>query len=318
MLDQVSRAILQLYRISRDCRPTEFQDAAFEIVKSVVSFDSGMWVTGIVVPEGDDAVIHTLHLHNQSMQMIADWRRTMERTSFTQKVIRAAGETLGVSVSEEFGPSLAEHARRYNVAHILATATVDAATSLNEIISLWRADAARPFTGDERLMQQALVPHLTESWRINRMGHLAGASQSACSGAACAAVDGRGVLHLAEPAFTRRLLDEWPGWHGPRVPDALTCAIATDGGEYVGEKIVVRVSRLHDQYLLRCRSKSPIDALGTRKREVARYFSQGYSHKEIAHLLGLSPATVRNYLSAIYSVLKIRSKAELATILNES
>jgi DNA-binding CsgD family transcriptional regulator len=55
--------------------------------------------------------------------------------------------------------------------------------------------------------------------------------------------------------------------------------------------------------------------LGVREREVARLAGRGLETKEIATLLGVSPATVRNQLHTIYRKLDVSNRAELAFVL---
>jgi DNA-binding CsgD family transcriptional regulator len=55
--------------------------------------------------------------------------------------------------------------------------------------------------------------------------------------------------------------------------------------------------------------------LGMREREVARLAVRGLETKEIAALLGTSPATVRNQLHVIYRKLDVSNRAELAFVL---
>jgi DNA-binding CsgD family transcriptional regulator len=45
-------------------------------------------------------------------------------------------------------------------------------------------------------------------------------------------------------------------------------------------------------------------------------YAQGRSYKEIARLLGLSPATVRTYLRSVYVQLGVRNKIELSGALD--
>jgi len=55
--------------------------------------------------------------------------------------------------------------------------------------------------------------------------------------------------------------------------------------------------------------------LGMREREVARLAVRGLETREIAALLGISPATVRNQLHMIYQKLNVSNRTELAFIL---
>jgi NarL family two-component system response regulator YdfI len=54
-----------------------------------------------------------------------------------------------------------------------------------------------------------------------------------------------------------------------------------------------------------------MDRLSPRRHEVARLFASGFGYKAIARQLHISPATVRNHLSAVYQELAISNKAEL-------
>lgn len=55
--------------------------------------------------------------------------------------------------------------------------------------------------------------------------------------------------------------------------------------------------------------------LPPRERAVALLYAQGHTNKEVARLLGLSPATVRTYLRDAYRVLKVTNKIELLAAL---
>ncbi len=63
----------------------------------------------------------------------------------------------------------------------------------------------------------------------------------------------------------------------------------------------------------------PFDQLGVRLQKIAHLSAEGgVSFKEIARRMELSPATIRNYLSTIYSKLDIKNKVELAKLLQDS
>jgi DNA-binding NarL/FixJ family response regulator len=59
-------------------------------------------------------------------------------------------------------------------------------------------------------------------------------------------------------------------------------------------------------------SDQPSENLSKRENDVLDYVARGYSNKEIADALGLSPETVRGYLKSIYSKLQVRSRTEAA------
>jgi len=58
------------------------------------------------------------------------------------------------------------------------------------------------------------------------------------------------------------------------------------------------------------------DRLTSRERQIADEIANGLTHKEIARLLGLSPATVRNHTQTILVKLGVHSKATLSKVLH--
>ena len=58
--------------------------------------------------------------------------------------------------------------------------------------------------------------------------------------------------------------------------------------------------------------------LSRRQQQIVDLVGAGYSDKEIAHSLGLSPSTVKTYLGRVYRVYGVRNRAAAATLLAES
>ena len=318
MLEKLSAIILSLYRGSCEMPMAGFQEWAFESLRNVIAFDSGVWMTGVLNVESDTATFHTRYLCRQPLQLLADYNRCKDATFFSKKVFASPGVALTCTPSVDFGPELAVHSRRYGIEQVLATTQVEPVAGLHELISLYRSDIAHPFSEEERLFQQCLVPHLSEAWRACRMRHLSHLSQPSCAlKAQTAAADMQGLLSLIDPGFTRLLREEWPEWRGPQLPEDIFSAYAHGELRYVGQRAAFSLVGVHDHILLRGRLKIPLDELSRREREIAEHFAAGHSHKEIAKSIWLSPATVRNHLSAIYLKLGIDNKAALTAVIRE-
>lgn len=69
------------------------------------------------------------------------------------------------------------------------------------------------------------------------------------------------------------------------------------------------------QHRLGAGSSSSSSPLSPRERAVALLYAQGHTNKEVARLLGLSPATVRTYLRDAYQLLGVSNKIELLAAL---
>ena len=72
---------------------------------------------------------------------------------------------------------------------------------------------------------------------------------------------------------------------------------------YIARKVVQSFQR-------QTPTTKPDEALSKRESEVLGYVARGYSDKEVADALGLSPATVRSYLKTIYGKLHVHSRTQ--------
>src|ERR1017187_2546668 len=63
--------------------------------------------------------------------------------------------------------------------------------------------------------------------------------------------------------------------------------------------------------LLRATNHKGIELLSARERQVIQHLAAGMTNREIAHTLGLSPHTVKNYLFRIFDKLGVSSRTEL-------
>jgi two-component system, NarL family, nitrate/nitrite response regulator NarL len=93
------------------------------------------------------------------------------------------------------------------------------------------------------------------------------------------------------------------------------------GEVWTGRKIIsnlleeVGVLRKDRQRVVSAGQKSPIDQLTARKKEIAHLINEDASNKEIAARLGISEATVKAHLTAIFRKLKISDRLQLAVLM---
>ena len=72
---------------------------------------------------------------------------------------------------------------------------------------------------------------------------------------------------------------------------------------YIARKVVQSFQR-------QAPTAKPDESLSKRESEVLEYVARGYSDKEVADALGLTPATVRSYLKNIYAKLHVHSRTQ--------
>ncbi|NVN85514.1 MAG: helix-turn-helix transcriptional regulator [Rhodopseudomonas sp.] len=142
------------------------------------------------------------------------------------------------------------------------------------------------------------------------------------SGAANLLVNAQGRILNASPEALRLIGDRCRGWKADYLPAELNSPAARPGRHTLAEwQIVVdRTELAHRQgqplFGIALRPAVLSDRLTPRERQIAEEIANGHTHKEIARLLGLSPATVRNHTQTILMKLGVHSKATLSKVLH--
>jgi DNA-binding CsgD family transcriptional regulator len=314
-LFELSELILELQR-SATRQPAEaFTDWIFSTVGKHVSFDSALWAKGHATLAGAPAM-RTWHAYRQPQPLMAGYAKIAPPQPLLADALHSPGVPVVANVRDGRFDPFVEYLAKHGIAHAVNACNVDSMTGLLNYIALWRTNGEGPFTEDERLFVQAAFPHLVEAYTRNRMGQvLRREGRAGGRRWTAAAADCTGTLHYAEDGFARMLREEWSTWKSAQLPPPVSEAIASGKAErIVGAALVWRITPVQDLFLIEVRRCSPIDSLTPREREVAVYTSQGLSHKEIAALLGLAPATVRNHLAAASRRLQARNKAQLAVL----
>lgn len=313
-LQNFSDLLLRLYRHAHELPIDEFQDAALRLIKPVLPFDSCMWGTASRGTAGID--IHTLHLHNQSMEMIESYERVKHLDTAAAEVARRPRTTLAFNADMWFSSrhqgALREHGRRHEQANFFITSDVNAATGLVHWITLFRADAEAHGTPEETQLLSALAPHAMQALSLNRIVHLDRLDAPLGSAPGGSAIgDLHGVLYHADSAFEELLRREWPGWHGRTLPGAMLEAFLHGSPRYLGRAIVASHHVEQRLLFLRAARVCRADDLTPREHTIAQLLARGNTHKEIAAMLHRAPATVRNHIQSIYEKLEVGNVAGL-------
>ena len=315
MTSALTTLILEVHRGSRRIPPEDFQEWAFATAKKVLPFDSGLWASAALPESG--LIIHSCHLHNQAPELMADYCQLWRADPLLKNISGAMGTTMNVHPPFQQSPEMKAYVRKFDLTHALATMIADSMTNLLSVICLYRGTDRGRFSEEERRLKEDLMPHLVEAWANNRLTHaqrMSDKRQRPFYGTAV--VDREGILHVSDEIFPHLIAEEWPRWRGPGIPITLAQRVFEQEA-FVGKSVVVLSAKLRDQWLLRSRRKVPFDSLGKREHEIARLFADGVSQKEIGRALGLSPSTVKNHLSRIYSKLDVNDKARLTKLLGQ-
>lgn len=311
MLHRLSRTLREIHRLSREAPATGFQDAAFEAMKGLIRFDSGYWGGGRGPIEA--VVQHYAHLYRLPVEeMNAGFEKVKCHPKHIEVISRCiinAGQAQAFDTREA---GIGDFYSPFGINQVTTLYQHDADLGLYHIISLYRNDNER-FTESERLLFESAVPHLQDAWSESKLLHLSGVSREACPlTPAAALLDKEGIVHFARPAFIEFMRQEWPGWCGPFVPEAMR---RMQDGAFKGEQLAARFTPQNEFFLAVLRNKGPLDLLTARELDVAKQLARGASHKEIANSLAIAPATARNHIARIHAKLGSSKGAQVAAML---
>jgi DNA-binding CsgD family transcriptional regulator len=321
-IDPASRLLLDLYRAARELPIAEFEEHSLGLFKSVCRFDSALWGVGRV--EADAGLsVDAVHLHNLPVDFLTEYEEVKENDRVAFEAARRMGEVCSFNLHEVMsGAGYADVARfdkRWELENLLVATVLDEPVGAVGFLSLYRAKGRDRYTEDDRRSGEALLPHLLEAGTINRLFWLNSMSDlRAARRGARAIANERGQLETRDPEFSETLRKEWPHWAPPMLPGPLIAELGSSRERrFIGKRITIVASLQNGMLFLRAKEKERLEQLTSAEIAAATLVANGYSYKEAAKRLLLSPATVRNQLHSVYAKLGINNKATLARRLSE-
>jgi DNA-binding CsgD family transcriptional regulator len=318
-LEALSNLILELYRAARETPVDEFQDLVLALVKVQTPFQYAHWGGGELTDKG--LVAHSVHLNNESPEILDDWAASnRSNTLVIDTVSGNPGRTLVYNTPTLFSSQehavMLDYACRYGHLNCMTITTMSKRHPYGQWLSLYRADKHDHFGQADARMLEQVMPHLIEALEINRIiGHVPSTHVDLEMPGARAVARTDGTLYHCGKKFAEILLEVWPDWKSAQLPDELMAAVYPNRESILADhSIAIATSTLGNMLFLNIRRVSVLSRLSQRELEVARFYGQGKSYKEIGQALDISPATVRNFLGRIYTKLGIDNKFDLTSL----
>ena len=327
--NHLSEILIALHHGANMVGPDKFREYALNLVESLIPFDVGIWCKRNLngnEPEAGEIYLHGRHAEKLRVlntdRQLDTW---LTSDQFAQPWITVnfdhAQPICGIT------DEIRKHFDIFGLTHCLCTTGYDPLSQSPHNIILGRIDNDRPYSEDERLLKQFLMPHLEVACDHNfrllpqtSSGNPIGIERRQSN----ALTNELGVLFAAEPRFIHLLQMEFHGWDDSRLPEQLIKAFIEENNDrYVGSSIALSACKLtanqrSSMWLLWARPKQAIDDFSARTMKLAAYFAEGHNHKEIGQMMNISPATVRNHISIIYRKLQISNKSQLAQLLSKT
>lgn len=301
-LSTFSQLLLDIYAMAQTVPIKDFQESVLILINKCLPFSSAMWGTATMTNGGID--IHTLHLHNTTMQMIHEYESVKHLDHFALETSKKEKATISFSAADARTPEHRAFLMKFGHVHGLITHELNPYTNFTQWLSLFRKDESAVCTMQELELLDNLFPHLTQALAINRKAYmetLIGDERRERWSVAIA--DKRGVLYHADIEFFKLLSADFTLVNATHLPNALITALTSNLKDYKCQHAIYSVSLEGDILFLKSRKRLPADSLSQREHEVAVMLASGLSLKEIALKLGRSPETIRTHVKSIYAKL---------------
>jgi len=301
-LSTFSQLLLDIYAMAQTVPIKDFQESVLILINKCLPFSSAMWGTATMTNGGID--IHTLHLHNSTMQMIREYESVKHLDHFALETSKKEKATISFSASDARTTEYRAFLMKFGHAHGLITHEINPYTNFTQWLSLFRKDESAVCTMQEMELLDNLFPHLTQALAINRkvyMETLIGDERRERWSVAIA--DKRGVLYHADIEFIKLLSADFTLLNATHLPNVLITALTSNLKDYKCQHAIYSFSLEGDILFLKSRKRLPADSLSQREYEVAVMLASGLSLKEIAQKLGRSPETIRTHVKSIYAKL---------------
>ena len=266
-------------------------------------------------------VTHSTHLHDKPLEVLTEWASNNRQNSIIiDTVVANPGRALITYAPTTFNDAMMlDYIRRYGHLNSMTITTISKNQPHGQWLSLYRPDIHDHFSRTDSHFQEQVMPHLIEALDINRIiGQVPSARTDLEMSGARAVARTDGSLYHCGKKFAEILLEVWPDWNSGKLPAELMAAIYPGKESILSEHaIAVSTFDLGNMLFLNIRRISPLHRLSVRELEIARFYGQGQSHKEIGLMLNISPSTVRNLLARVYSKLGIGNKSDLTSLLSK-
>lgn len=310
-----SAALLALDEITHGAAAARIVHDALAALRALVPFRSAWWGE---VSEGERGASPRNWLHGRirlSPGFAQEWNRLAAGDVFAQESMRRLGSVVRVTGYDDPDPAVAAFSRKHGLYHVMALTAELPGSGLMFFVCLYRGEHERGFDEREGLLFGEFAAHLLQRWCRRVQALLLG--PAARSSDAFALADPTGELHYLGQRLGRVLHEQAPDWSGSTLPPSLTALLQRGPAVATLGRHRLRIEPCGGLVALSLDSGRG-DRLAPRERSVALLYARGQSYKEIARLLGLSPATVRSYLRDAYLQLGVRNKVQLAGALGEA
>lgn len=310
---ELSDFVLALNAKAATLGTSELVAAAVSDLSDVLGFDSAWYGWAQLDPGG--TVIHANATYSLPRHYFETWKSMADQDILVEKFLEnprrvATYDRSGITQTD----GMEYLADCFGLKKMATAMCPRSDRTASFYLSIYRGgDSARPFTSSEREFLQCAVDNVSAAARRAAFRELHNPKDHSAS--AYISRQGNVIVGLAD--LHDRFGHLWSRRDGDRVPNWLM-----DYARLPGEHMLP-----DEGLMIQCEASTPenglewnkltlrpltkFDLLSAREKEVATALAEGNSHKMVAKLLGIAPATVRNQTQSIYRKLGVDNRAAL-------
>ncbi|WP_176475850.1 helix-turn-helix transcriptional regulator [Halomonas salipaludis] len=315
-----SREILKLSALSGCTSAVNWLHEAILIFRNVVSFDSAWW--GQVYIPAESSMPRNL-MHGSiglSASFAEEWAEISGVDCFANSSISCLGKAVRDSGSDALkaeSEEVAAFCKRHDIFHSMAVTEEFPSSRTLFFVSINRRKSSPEFGDAESILMEEFFNHLTYCWRSYLSMIRSDGLPSLWDNYALASTQGK-LLYIGRD-IGEVISEKYADWKGSSLPGNVSrlvshvpCTVYADGRQGM------MVQPCGDLIALMLCSRQQFSPLSPRELSAANIYSLGHSYKEVARILGVTPATARTYLRSAYVQLGVSNKVELITALRQA
>jgi DNA-binding CsgD family transcriptional regulator len=326
-MENINDLILDIYDSSRYCPVSDFNEYALAAFNKTVEFNSAV-IVDLAIRADRGFFIQSVHFHGTPLDRFTERQSVLGpekidengtikthdlalKNAYTQR-----GKSVATDVEKTFSnQKILAYCRKYETAHSLTFAASRVSAGSISVLSFGRASRKNAFQKKHSDTADLLLPHILQARRIN--WDLNANIPTDLDSSSTALANFNGCLHFVEDKVVALLQLEWKQWTPPLLPRQLIDTLRQSKEKiFVGASICVKASVQGKMICLVIAPKNSRKVeLSSAEYRVAQLAAKGLQYKEIARLIGVSPATIRNQLHAVYRKLGVSNKTALTNAL---
>ncbi|KPQ30894.1 MULTISPECIES: helix-turn-helix domain-containing protein [unclassified Halomonas] len=323
LLQRFSRGLMELTELPRCSMPERWLCEAVQGFANIVGFDAAWWGQLYLPSDTSSSIFAPSVMMDGSLGLSSSFAQEWHGISGVDRFAKASISYLGKAVrgghddlSDADCAEVEAFCQRHDILHSMAVTLEFPCSGMLFFVSIYRRKTSSEFDRLDAVLMEEFLNHLAYYWKQ----YLAKIRFDALPNGwdSYALSNRKGELLYIGKEVRVALERKYAGWQGSSLPRLIADQLSTAPNTLMSnEHKGINVHHCGDLVALTLCSQQRSSALSPRELSAARLYAQGHSHKQVARMLGITPATARTYLRSAYVQLGVSNKVALLSALRQ-